>query len=108
MPDESANVNPAVSTSNPVGWVGFLNSRSTSASKVVTVFMSRSPERVSTAQLPSRPESTRNGLRKGIKVRLGTQPAPSSNVADLAAGAGYFDQAHFGQEFRAFTGLTTH
>ncbi|TCP50916.1 AraC family transcriptional regulator [Tamaricihabitans halophyticus] len=26
--------------------------------------------------------------------------------ADLAGGAGYFDQAHFGHEFRAFTGLT--
>lgn len=25
---------------------------------------------------------------------------------DLAGGAGYFDQAHSGQEFRAFTGLT--
>ncbi|MGW4943364.1 helix-turn-helix domain-containing protein [Actinoplanes sp. NPDC004185] len=25
---------------------------------------------------------------------------------DLAGGAGYFDQAHFGHEFRAFTGLT--
>ena len=24
----------------------------------------------------------------------------------LAGGAGYFDQAHFGHEFRAFTGLT--
>ncbi|CAH0148936.1 hypothetical protein SRABI26_00660 [Arthrobacter sp. Bi26] len=24
---------------------------------------------------------------------------------DLAGGAGYFDQAHFGHEFRAFTGL---
>ena len=25
---------------------------------------------------------------------------------DLAGGAGYFDQAHFGHEFQAFTGLT--
>lgn len=25
---------------------------------------------------------------------------------EIAAGAGYFDQAHFGHEFRAFTGLT--
>jgi hypothetical protein len=39
-------------------------------------------------------------------------PPPSINPAgpidwgDLAGGAGYFDQAHFGHEFRAFTGLT--
>jgi transcriptional regulator GlxA family with amidase domain len=26
--------------------------------------------------------------------------------AGVAGGAGYFDQAHFGHEFRAFTGLT--
>ncbi|MGD9895090.1 MAG: AraC family transcriptional regulator, partial [Dehalococcoidia bacterium] len=26
--------------------------------------------------------------------------------ADLAAGEGYYDQAHFGHEYRAFTGLT--
>jgi hypothetical protein len=26
---------------------------------------------------------------------------------DLAGGAGYFDQAHFGHEFRAFTGPTS-
>ena len=28
------------------------------------------------------------------------------NRGDLAYGAGYFDQAHLGHEFRAFTGLT--
>jgi AraC-like DNA-binding protein len=27
-------------------------------------------------------------------------------VVPLAGGAGYFDQAHFGHEFRAFTGVT--
>ncbi|MBB4690630.1 helix-turn-helix domain-containing protein [Paractinoplanes abujensis] len=30
----------------------------------------------------------------------------SIDWADIAGGAGYFDQAHFGHEFRAFTGLT--
>src|SRR5688572_29557785 len=33
-------------------------------------------------------------------------PAEPIDWADLADGAGYFDQAHFGHEFRAFTGLT--
>ncbi len=33
-------------------------------------------------------------------------PAEPIDRADLAGGAGYFDQAHFGHEFRAFTGLT--
>ena len=35
-------------------------------------------------------------------------PAGSGPIdwGDLAGGAGYFDQAHFGHEFRAFTGLT--
>jgi AraC-like DNA-binding protein len=33
-------------------------------------------------------------------------PAGPIDWADLAGRAGYFDQAHFGHEFRAFTGLT--
>ena len=32
-------------------------------------------------------------------------PAEPIDWGELAAGAGYFDQAHFGHEFRAFTGL---
>ena len=33
-------------------------------------------------------------------------PTGPIDWGDLAVGAGYFDQAHFGHEFRAFTGLT--
>jgi hypothetical protein len=33
-------------------------------------------------------------------------PAEPIDWGALAGGAGYFDQAHFGHEFRAFTGLT--
>ena len=37
---------------------------------------------------------------------LAVDPAGPVNWAELAGGAGYFDQAHFGHQFRAFTGLT--
>ncbi|MGI5521714.1 helix-turn-helix domain-containing protein [Micromonospora sp. CA-259024] len=37
---------------------------------------------------------------------LAINPAEPIDWADLASSAGYFDQAHFGHEFRAFTGLT--
>ncbi|WP_409462870.1 helix-turn-helix domain-containing protein [Amycolatopsis sp. GA6-003] len=37
---------------------------------------------------------------------LGIDPAGPVDWAALAARAGYFDQAHFGHEFRAFTGCT--
>ncbi|WP_232234020.1 helix-turn-helix domain-containing protein [Micromonospora chokoriensis] len=37
---------------------------------------------------------------------LSIDPAGPIDWGDLAGGAGYFDQAHFGHEFRAFTGLT--
>ncbi|WP_244236876.1 helix-turn-helix domain-containing protein [Micromonospora violae] len=37
---------------------------------------------------------------------LSINPAEPVDWAGLASRAGYFDQAHFGHEFRAFTGLT--
>jgi AraC-like DNA-binding protein len=37
---------------------------------------------------------------------LTINPAEPIDWGELAAGAGYFDQAHFGHEFQAFTGLT--
>ncbi|MET8638731.1 hypothetical protein ACWEQ2_35615 [Streptomyces sp. NPDC004096] len=33
-------------------------------------------------------------------------PAGPIDWGGIAGGAGYFDQSHFGHEFRAFTGLT--
>nr|WP_203416555.1 helix-turn-helix domain-containing protein [Jiangella ureilytica] len=37
---------------------------------------------------------------------LAINPAEAVDWSDVAVGAGYFDQAHFGHEFREFTGLT--
>jgi methylphosphotriester-DNA--protein-cysteine methyltransferase len=37
---------------------------------------------------------------------LAIDPAGPVDWVDLAGPAGYFDQAHFGHEFRTFTGLT--
>ena len=42
----------------------------------------------------------------GFQCRcIGPTPTGPIDWGDLAAGAGYLDQAHFGHEFRAFTGL---
>ncbi|HEX6577052.1 MAG TPA: hypothetical protein VF082_01700 [Jiangellaceae bacterium] len=49
------------------------------------------------------PES---GARLGLAPGVRDQPAGPIDWGDLAGGAGYFDQAQFGPEFRAFTGLT--
>jgi len=38
--------------------------------------------------------------------RVRVNPAGPIDRGDLAGGARYIDQAHFGHEFRAFTGLT--
>ena len=37
---------------------------------------------------------------------LAINPAEPIDWSEVAGGGGYFDQAHFGHEFRAFTGLT--
>jgi AraC-like DNA-binding protein len=50
-----------------------------------------------------------SGSRSSSASRRSGWPAPTASPldwGDLAGGAGYFDQAHFGHEFRAFTGLT--
>ena len=38
--------------------------------------------------------------------RVRDQPRRTDRLGDPAGGAGYFDQGHFGHEYRAFTGLT--
>jgi AraC-like DNA-binding protein len=51
------------------------------------------------------PKQLARGYRFTATV-FAINPAGPIDWGDLAAGAGYFDQAHFGHEFRAFTGLT--
>jgi AraC-like DNA-binding protein len=51
------------------------------------------------------PKRLGRGYRFAAAV-LAIDPAGPIDWGDLAYGAGYFDQAHFGHEFRAFTGLT--
>jgi AraC-like DNA-binding protein len=41
-----------------------------------------------------------------VATVLSINPAEPIDWCGLAGSAGYFDQAHFGHEFRAFTGLT--
>ena len=45
-------------------------------------------------------------MRRLCETVFAINPARPVDWGDLAGGAGYFDQAHFGHEFRAFTGLT--
>ena len=55
-----------------------------------------------------RPEQPTSPLLRPCRPRWRSaiNPAGLIDWGDLAGGAGYFDQAHFGHEFRAFTGLT--
>ena len=45
-------------------------------------------------------------LRSPIATVFAIDPTGPIDWSDLAGGAGYFDQAHFGHELREFTGLT--
>jgi AraC-like DNA-binding protein len=49
------------------------------------------------------PAGRRRCCAREVRVQ---SAATAAGRGDLAGGAGYFDQAHFGHEFRAFTGLT--
>ena len=43
----------------------------------------------------------------GVEAAMAkAQELAGDRTVEVAAGAGYFDQAHFGHEFQAFTGLT--
>ena len=50
--------------------------------------------------------SCRSRTQRFAATVFAINPAGPIDWGDLAGGAGYFDQAHFGHEFRAFTGLT--
>ena len=47
-----------------------------------------------------------DGARREFEAVLAINPAEPIDWSEVAGGGGYFDQAHFGHEFRAFTGLT--
>ena len=63
---------------------------------------SRTPSEELIGVTPKRLARTYRFAATGFAIN----PAAPIDWGELAGGAGYFDQAHFGHEFRAFTGLT--